>query len=355
MKYCDFSCLDRDKIGSMSQICGLNHYEFADGKGKGVEAVEVRTGSGLEFTVLPGRGMDIAWTSYKGLPVSYMSKTGVVSPAYYESDGMNWLHNFFAGTLTTCGLLNVGGPEVVNHPVIGDRVYGLHGRISNTAAEQVSLYEEWENGEYVMKVSGLMREAILHGEELTMRREISTKLASKEFTITDTITNRAATPQDIMLLYHFNMGYPLLDANSRFIADSNEVIPMSDDAAKEIDDAFKCSEPILGMGERCYAHMLNSDADGNVKVAFVNDELEVGVALEYNKNALPYLNQWKMLNKREYVMGIEPCTAMPQGYAKAKENGSIVTVAPGEKYEISITYKLLDGKDEISAYEKEIL
>ena len=130
-----------------------------------------------------------------------MSKTGIVSPTHYESYGMNWLHSFFAGGLTTCGLLNVGGPEKVMHPVIGEREYGLHGRISNAAAEQVSLFEDYENGVYKMKVSGLVKEGILHGESLTLRREITTEFGKSEFTIRDTVTNRAATPQDIMLLY----------------------------------------------------------------------------------------------------------------------------------------------------------
>ena len=164
MKYWNYKNLDTNKIGDMAQVAGLRRYEFTEGKAKGVEAVEIHTGSGLELTVLPGRGMDIAWISYRGVPVSYMSKTGVVSPAYYESNGMNWLHNFFAGGLTTCGLLNVGGPEEVEHPVIGKRSYGLHGRISNAAAEQVSLFEDYEDGTYKMKVSGLVREGILHGE-----------------------------------------------------------------------------------------------------------------------------------------------------------------------------------------------
>ncbi len=352
MKYWDYKNLDTNKIGHMSQVAGLRRYEFAEGKAKGVEAVEVHTGSGLEFTVLPGRGMDIAWTSYRGVPLSYMSKTGVVSPVYYESSGMNWLYNFFAGALTTCGLLNVGGPEKVTHPVIGEREYGLHGRITNSAAEQVSLFEDYENGEYVMRVSGVVNEGILHGESLALRREISTRLGASEFTIRDTVTNRGATQQDIMLLYHINMGYPLLDSGARFVSDSKAIEGQSDEARADIKKVFTCEEPIQGMTERCYAHDMNTDDGGNVKLAFINDGLEIGVALEYNKNQLPCFNHWKMMNTKEYVVGLEPCTALPHGYANAKDNGTVITLAPGESRLFEITYKILDGKDEILSYEK---
>lgn len=351
MKFWDYKNIEKSKYGNISQLGGTRRYVFADGKAKGVEAVEIRTGAGLQFTVLPGRGMDIAWTEYRGVPLNYMSKTGVVAPEHYESEGMNWLHNFFAGMLTTCGLLNVGGPEKVEHKVIGEREYGLHGRISNCAAEQVSIFEDWQDGEYVMKVSGLMREAVLHGEHLTLRREISTTLGSREFLLRDTVSNLNSTPQDIMLLYHINAGYPLLDKGSRFLSSSEKIIPQSPEAEKDMDYYSQCSEPIPNMTERCYAHDMKADEDGMVRVAFINDRLELGLALEYRKESLPCFNQWKMLNEKEYVVGLEPGNCLPCGYSAAKERGEIQTLMPEEQKTYEILFKVLDGKDEISQYE----
>lgn len=277
MKAWPYKELDVKKIGNMNQIAGIRHYEFCDGKAKGVEAAEIHTGSGLVFTVLPGRGMDIAWTEYKGTPINYMSKTGVVSPAYYESAGMEWLHSFFAGTLTTCGLLNAGGPEKVMHPVIGERIYGLHGRISNSAAEQVSVFEDWVDGEYVMKVSGRMQEATLHGEQLSLRREITAKYGANEFKLHDVITNHAEVPQDVMVLYHINFGYPLLDADTRIIAPTGTVTPTSDAAAAEVKDVYTMTEPLQDRPEWGYAYDFDADKDGMVRIAIVNDRLDFGV------------------------------------------------------------------------------
>ena len=355
MKFWDFNSVDFDKIGHPSQLAGMRRYEFAEGKAKGVEAVEVRTAAGLELTVLPGRGMDIAWVSYRGIPLSYMSKTGVVSPTYYESFGMNWLHSFFAGALTTCGLLNVGGPEKIHHPVIGEREYGLHGRISNCAAEQVSLYEEQEGDAYVMRVSGMVREGTLHGEALTLRREISTHLGAKEFTLRDTVTNRSGTAQEIMLLYHINIGYPLLNAGARLVSNTLGIEPADELAAADVDRAFVFEEPTAGTAERCFAHDMKTDADGTVKLAFINDALELGVALEYNKNELPLFNEWKMMSTKEYVVGLEPCTALPRGYSDAKARGTLQTLAAGESRTFEVTYKILDGNEEIARYEQEVM
>lgn len=340
------------KIGSISQLAGIRHYIFADGKAKGVEAAEIHTGSGLNFTVLPGRGMDVAWTEYKGTPVNYMSKTGVVAPEHYHPDGMDWLHNFFAGTVTTCGLLNVGGPEEVKHPVIGNRMLGLHGRISNCAAEQVSVFEDFVDGEYVMKVSGLMREGILHGESLTLRREISAKYGEKSFTVCDTVTNHSQYEQDIMLLYHINIGYPILDAGSRFIANSISHYGLSDEANNDPESPFDFGNPILNKTERCYSHNFTPAEDGLVHIALVNDNLHIGVAITFDPKELPAFNEWKMMNEQEYVVGLEPGISLPIGYESAKESGTLDTIAPQESKTYGFTYTILDGDEEICAFEK---
>jgi len=45
------------RVGDISLIAGIKRYEFIDGKAKGLEAIDIKTGSGFNFTVLPGRGM----------------------------------------------------------------------------------------------------------------------------------------------------------------------------------------------------------------------------------------------------------------------------------------------------------
>jgi hypothetical protein len=82
--------------------------------------------------------MDIAWAEFKGEPVSFISKTGVSTPAYFEENGFGFLRNFTYGLLTTCGLTYMGAPCVDEGTQLG-----LHGRISNIPADDVSVYQEW--------------------------------------------------------------------------------------------------------------------------------------------------------------------------------------------------------------------
>jgi len=340
----------RERIGNMSQLAGLKRYMLLDGKAVGIEAVDVRAG-GLEFTVLPGRGMDIAWASYKGTPLSYISKTGIVSPAYYESGGMNWLRNFFAGLLTTCGLQNVGGPCDENLPVIGESHFGLHGRISNCASENVSLCDEWQDGKYVMSVSGRLREAVLHGESLTLSREITTVLGENRFCITDRVKNEGCVTQPLTLLYHFNIGYPILDAGSRLSAASHEVTAMSTFSEQNIRSYNRCADPTAGIEEQCYAHEFISSEDGSVSAALINDALELGVYLSYLKEQLACFTQWKMLKQSEYVMGLEPGNCLPQGRERLRENGALPLIEPGEVKEFRLVFGVLDGREQIENYD----
>ena len=145
------------RVGDISQIAGIRRYTLSDGMASGVEAADIRTGAGLNFTVLPGRGMDIAWADYTGIPLAFISQTGVTAPPYYEAEGKGWLRGFFGGLLTTCGLLNAGPSCEENHPVLGLRKHGQHGRIAHIPAENVNTFAGWTDDGYTMTVSGRMR------------------------------------------------------------------------------------------------------------------------------------------------------------------------------------------------------
>ena len=80
--------------------------EYTSGSARGMRAIEVKNGSGLSFTVLPDRNMDISYASYKGIPLSFVSKVGEKSPVFYEES--DFLRNFTAGLITTCGITYCG-------------------------------------------------------------------------------------------------------------------------------------------------------------------------------------------------------------------------------------------------------
>ncbi|MGG0717984.1 aldose 1-epimerase family protein [Robertmurraya massiliosenegalensis] len=336
-------------IGDFSQLFGTKEYTLSGGKSHGVQAIDVKSGSGLEFTVFPDRGMDIAWLTYKGSNLSYISKTGIVAPEYYNESGTHFFRNFYAGFLTTCGLRNVGSPCVDD-----DEAFGLHGRISNTPAEAVYSGIEWIDGQPVIKVKGRMREARFFGEYLTLEREITCIGGDNKIMIRDTVENNGFKREPLMVLYHFNMGYPLLNENSNLEIPSRQVTPRDEEAEKGLDSYYKVQQPSPNYAEQVFYHDLKADSNGDTCVALINEEIELGIALRFNKSQLPNLTQWKQMGEGEYVLGIEPCNCLVAGRADANQKGILEYLEPGEVSHFEVEIEILEGSSNIQRIKSEI-
>ena len=200
------------KVGDVSQLGGIKSYEFSDGMAKNLRAVDIKSPNGIEMTVVLDRAMDISALSYKNIPISWRSATREASAAYYESKGLEWLRTFFGGLMTTCGLTYFGPPANDN----GEEL-GLHGRITNLPAGNVFADGKWENDNYVMWVQGKIREARPFGEKLELSRKISTFMDKPVIIIEDTVENIGFTDYPLMVLYHLNFGFPLLDSSTKIV------------------------------------------------------------------------------------------------------------------------------------------
>ena len=335
-------------VGDMSQIAGVRRSFICDGRARDIEALDITTGGGLEFCVLPGRGMDIAHAKYKGAPVSFITKSGISSADAYEPQGMGWLRGFFGGLLTTCGLSNVGWACDDTDPQLGKVHHGLHGRISNTGAECVSYGAKWEKGKYMITASGRMREAVLHGENLSLTRTITTSLGAKTVCIHDEVENDGFVSRPLMLLYHINAGYPLLDETSEMILPVKNIIG-SENAADCPYTYNDFSTPVHEGAQYVYKHDLGDDG-GKTKAALINKKLEYGLFVEFNKKQLPNFMQWKRLSKGDYVVGLEPANCEAVGRVEMEKRGGLQYIEPGESKIFDIVIGILDGVDEIAAF-----
>lgn len=336
-------------VGDFSQLFGIKSYTLTEGRAKGVRALEVNNGVGLNFTVLPDRCLDIAGLSFKGINCSYISKTGIVAPEYYSEAGVGFLRSFTAGFLTTCGLRNVGSPCDQN-----GEAFTMHGRISNTPAEEVCAKTEWVDDVPVFSISAKMREARLFGENLVLSRNISCKYGENKITIRNTIENQGFNREALMLLFHFNMGYPLLDESAVLVAPTEELIPRDSDADKGKKSYMHCQQPTFGYREQVFYHNFKAGRNGNTQVALINEKLKLGVAIHFDKNQLFNFTQWKQMGKGEYVMGLEPCNCFVGGRTDSRNNGILEYVEPGELRKFDLTIELLDGIDEIDVLIKNI-
>lgn len=334
----------RRHVGHMSQICGIRAGELTAGPAKGVEVLDVRTGTGFEYSVLPGRGLDIAWASYRGLSVGYITKAGVVAPENFVEDGATgFLNNFFAGLLTTAGLSNIGVPDVE-----GGKAHGLHGRIGNTRAEDVSVRQGWVGDAYEMAVSGVVRQARPFGECLVLRREIVSRLGESRLVIRDSVENAGVTSEPVLLLYHCNFGYPVVSPTTRLHTSGGAVEGRDVHAAGFLDSHDRFDEPTASYPEQCFYHHLEGQPD-RATAALYNDEIGIGAYVRYRTETLPLLVEWKMMGEQDYVVGLEPSTARLEGRTSVLEEGPVQMIEPGESVGFEVEIGVIDGAAELKA------
>ncbi len=81
--------------GHPLQVRGVEEYRLCSGKGDGMHLLQVRNGSGLEFTVSPDRCADLVRVSLHGVNFSFISPCGYVAPQYYDNKGVGFLKVFY--------------------------------------------------------------------------------------------------------------------------------------------------------------------------------------------------------------------------------------------------------------------
>lgn len=335
--------------GDLGQIFGVRDATLNGGKAQGVRVLDVDNGSGLTFSVLPDRGLDIARLSWQGLNMSHLAKSGIVAPTYFRGSGLDFLRSFYAGFLTTCGLRNVGAPCVD-----GGEDFGLHGTIAHVPAEEVSAGTDWSGEQPAVRISGQMREARLFGENLRLHREITSVYRENKLRIVDRVENLGFREEPLMLLYHFNLGYPLLAADAEVVAPVNSSLTRNQQSAAGLADCLHCQPPTPGYAEQVFDHDLAADAAGMTCAGLLNIALGVGVIIRFNKNELFNLTHWKMMGEGDYVVGLEPGNCLGGGRAEVRKSGRLEVLAPGEVRSFHLEIEFLAGADTLHEFRSEV-
>ncbi|MBV7333455.1 aldose 1-epimerase family protein [Chloroflexi bacterium TSY] len=341
-----------DHVGDMSQLAGVRRAELVEGNERGADLIEVFNASGLSFSVLPGRALDIASAHYKGMSLCFRGNTGDVGPAFYEPQGYGWMRGFFGGLLTSCGMTFVGHPEV--DPEEENVELGLHGRLANIPAKGVLAEGAWDGDEYVVRVRGKMREAEVFATNLELTREISTVLGERSLRITDRIENLSVDPSPLMMVYHTNPGFPILDAGTRLVFKSKKSTEWLEDQEVGPDEYTVVQPPQKDAHDDVYVHRPIADANGNVNVGLINDRLKLGLYWTFPISEIPILNQWQHFHRGTYVTGIEPGNCSVLGRAWNRKHETLQHIQPDEVREFHLEIGVLDGEEEIAAFEQKV-
>jgi Domain of unknown function (DUF4432) len=340
------------RIGRLEQAAGVRLVELADGAARGVRVLEFRTGSGFDFDVLVDRGFDIGRCTHNGRSLAWLSPTGLSGPWFAEPAGLGWLRGFGGGLVTTCGLDHAFGPaedaaEQFHYPAKPTESYGLHGRVSAIPARLTGYGERWEGDECVLSAEGEVRQAAVFGENLVLRRRIEARLGESRLTIRDEVVNEGFDPVTHMLVYHVNLGWPVVDEGSQLLVPAASVRGRSDEPTEGYETFHG---PAAGYVEQVFEHELGAEPDGRVPVAVANRALGLGAYQVFRRSQLPFHFVWRMLGEGTYVVGIEPSTNRPAGRLDARGRGELIELRPGEHREYELELGALDGLEQIERF-----
>jgi hypothetical protein len=350
------------RTGSLAQFGGVRLVTLENGVERGIRMLEFHTGSGLYFTVLVDRAMDIAEVSHKGRAIGWHSPTGFRHPGLHDyegEDGVGWVRSF-SGFLSTCGLDHILGPEEVsaenyNYPYRKSVKHGLHGRIGSIPAKLSGYGERWEGDRCILWAEGVVSQAAVFGEVLHLHRRIEADLGGNEIRLSDRVVNAGFAKTPHMFFYHINLGYPVIDEGSRYLAPISDVIYASheeDGLQKQGVGYQRCPSPKMSFLEQVWAYEMAADSNGQVPVAVVNDLLGLGIKVETRKDQLPCAYQWQNFLAGNYVMAVEPSTHHIQGNSFARERGEMIWLNAGEERRYDTKFSILDGAEDIAKTEK---
>ena len=330
-------------FGDCSSVAGVRRYSLSEGRAKGCNIIEITTGSGLTFEINETRGMDLGRCSYKSVPIAYQGYNREVHSNYYETFSDGWLRSFAGGLLVTCGLKSIGTPEEDKGEILP-----LHGRISNTPAERVNIEEYWEDEKLYFKIFGKMRESKALNYNLELKRTIFVQAGTNRIIIDDVVENAGFNEEEFMLLYHFNIGHPILDNTAKLLTHSKEVLPRDKDAKEQNEHYNSYLGPTQDYKDIVYYNDVCT-------AAIINEEIEMGITLKFNKSELDCFTQWKFTGLGNYVAGIEPGNARVNGRSAEREEGRLKIIKGNEEKHFRIEIEILTSKEEIDLYKKKYI
>ena len=296
------------KISNIMQIASLRRYTLTEGAGTGLDVIDCDNGN-IRFLINVSKACDIMQLYHQGQNMSFVSKNG------FTKREVPFINRFEGGMIYTCGLDSVGGREG----------YELHGTVHNTPAEIIRA----DVNEDRIVVEALVRNTALFGQNLLLKRTISSAIGSDSVCVEDELCNLGFEAADYCLLYHINVGYPMLDEGAHIEADVRKCTPRNEAAIEKESSKFEMSDSAVGADELCYFLDLNKP-----EVSLVNNKIGKKFTVSYCGETLPDFLEWKSMASGDYALGLEPCTT------KLDDNFKYSKIKSGEKIRFFVELKV---------------
>ena len=180
----------------------IRRYTLTDGKENGIKVVELDNGI-LRVLLNESKGLDIMQLFHNGVNISFVSRNG------FTARDIDFMNRFEGGMLYTCGFDSIGGRDG----------FEVHGSYHTYPSRVISILES----ESALQVVAEVEITSLFGENLLFLRKITLPVDSQKLIVDDKLINRGTREENYCLLYHVNLGYPMLDEGVKVLADIESI------------------------------------------------------------------------------------------------------------------------------------
>jgi galactose mutarotase-like enzyme len=325
---------------------------LSGGRSEGVQILRVQSGA-TEFILVPTRGLGLWQASRDGQPFGWSSPVaGPVHPHWVpiaDPSGLGWLEGFDE-LLVRCGLASNGAPDFDS---AGRLTCPLHGRIANSPAHHLSIAVDDQG---TLTVTGEVRETRFLIRSLRLRSTLRLRLDADVLELTDEIINDSAQDTTAQMLYHLNLGRPILGPGAELLAPVKELAPRDPRAAEGLARWAQFEGPQAGFAEQVYFMRLHCDDSGTSRAMLRAADRQLGCGVTFDHQALPYFVLWKNTAAEAdgYVTGLEPSTNLPNPHSFESRHGRVLPLAAGATARLSLQIHLLVGAAAVDRFATEI-
>ena len=294
------------KISNFAQLASVRRYTYTAGKEKGIDVIDCDNGK-IRFLLNVTKALDIMQLFHEGQNMSFLSKNA------FTAREIDFTNRFEGGMLYTCGLDSVGRRE-------GSDIE-LHGTFHNNYANVLRC----ECNEEEIVVEAIVESTALFGKNLVMRRRVSSRIGSSAVVVEDALENKAFAPDEYCILYHINLGYPMLDDGAKIVADISGYDTRTEWSKKNASGMFNITDSIPCNNETCYFLKMNKP-----EISLINNNVGKKFTVRYSQDTLPCFTEWHSMASGDYALGLEPAST------ELDNRFALKPIAPGEKVNFKI-------------------
>ena len=211
---------------------------------------------------------------------------------------------------------------------------GIHGRIANLPAYNLSWGAGWENDEYTIWVEGTLHETAVFGENLTLKRRIWTRLNEPRLWIEDQVENHGFNPRRTCSCSTSTWAFRWSARLPAWSFPSMSPCRVTSRRAWVWNAAASSTTRSTVTRSRSFITSCKPDNQGQVELRLVNPAFNgqagLGVSLRFAQAEYPVFVEWKMMGEGIYVIGLEPANCHVEGRTKERQRGTLVMLQPGE-------------------------